>query len=161
MTDAAATLRALAPVAGAARDAALAHFHAKWRHDPLVLVKWFGVQAASNAPGATAAVAALTAHADFDWRNPNKCYALLCGFGRASFAGFHAEDGSGYALLADAVLRLDGLNAQVAARVADAFTHWRKYDDRRQALLKAQLQRILAHEGLSPNVREIASKSLK
>ena len=159
MTDAAATLRALAPSAGAARDAAMAHFHGAWRHDPLVLVKWFGVQAAC-APDAAAA-AALTSHADFNWRTPNMVYAAVCGFARASYQGFHAADGAGYAWLADAVLRLDGANPQVAARAADAFTSWRKYDARRQALMKAQLERILAHPGLSPNVREIASKSLK
>ena len=187
MTDAAAALRALAPVAGAARDAALSHFHATWRHDPcvpaawisqpacscvvltcaryslclrrLVLVKWFGVQAAC-APDAAAA-AALTSHADFNWRTPNMVYAAVCGFARASYRGFHAADGAGYAWLADAVLRLDGANPQVAARAADAFTSWRKYDAQRQGLIKAQLERILAHPGLSPNVREIASKSLK
>jgi aminopeptidase N len=161
MTDAAAALRALAATPGAARDAALAHFYGKWRTDPLVLVKWFGIQAASNAPGAVAAVAALTAHPDFDWRNPNKVYATLCGFARASYAGFHAADGSGYALLADAVLKLDAQNPQVAARVADAFTQWRKYDAGRQAAMRAQLERIVAHPGLSANVREIAGKSLK
>jgi aminopeptidase N len=161
MTDAAAALRALAATPGAEGDAALAHFYAKWRHDPLVLIKWFGIQAGSNAPGAAAAVAALTAHPDFEWKNPNKVYSLLCGFARASVTGFHAADGSGYALVADAVLRLDAMNAQVAARVADAFTHWRKYDAPRQAAMRAQLERMLAHPGLSPNVREIASKSLK
>jgi aminopeptidase N len=161
MTDASTALRALAASPGPARDAALAHFYAKWSSDPLVLIKWFGIQAGSNAPGAAAVVRALTEHEAFDWRNPNKCYATLCGFARASVAGFHSADGSGYALLADATLRLDGLNAQVAARVADAFTHWRKYDEPRQALMRAQLERILAHPGLSPNVKEIASKSLK
>jgi aminopeptidase N len=159
MTDAAATLRALAPHAGGARDAAVAHFHGAWRHDPLVLVKWFGVQAAC-APDAAAAEA-LTSHADFSWRTPNMVYAAVCGFARASYQGFHAADGAGYAWLADAVLRLDGANPQVAARAADAFTSWRKYDEPRQKLMQAQLERILAHPGLSPNVREIASKSLK
>ena len=106
-------------------------------------------------------MAALTAHADFQWTNPNKVYATICGFSRASFVGFHAADGAGYAFVADAVLKLDGLNAQVAARVADAFTHWRKYDVGRQALMRAQLERIVAHPALSPNVKEIATKSLK
>ena len=161
MTDAAAALRMLTATPGPERDGALAHFHAKWRHDPLIMVKWLGVQACANTPTSVADVAALTAHPDFQWTNPNKVYATLCGFARASFTGFHAKDGAGYALLADAVLRLDGSNAQVAARVADAFTHWRKYDQPRQAAMRAQLERILATPGLSANVREIASKSLK
>ena len=107
------------------------------------------------------AYSALTEHADFQWTNPNKVYATVCGFARASFVGFHAPDGAGYAFVADAVLKLDAMNPQVAARVADAFTTWRKYDAARQALMRAQLERIAAHTGLSPNVKEIASKSLK
>ena len=94
-----------------------------------------------------------------DIKNPNKCYALFCGFGRSSWEGFHAADGSGYAWLADGVLAVDKVNPTVAARMADPFTHWRAYDAGRQGAMRSQLERLAAAE-LSPNVREIVVKSL-
>jgi aminopeptidase N len=73
---------------------------------------------------------------------------------------FHARDGSGYTFVADAVLEIDQINAQVAARLVSAFTRWKLFDPARQELMKAQLERIVGTEGLSENTYEIASKSL-
>ncbi|KAG2426781.1 hypothetical protein HXX76_012837 [Chlamydomonas incerta] len=160
MTDEIAALGCLVELAGPEREAALAAFHHKFSADPLVLLKWLGLQAGSNAPGNLERVRALTSHPAFNVSNPNNCYALLLGFSHSP-AHFHAADGSGYAFLADAVLRVDGINHQVAARLVAPFSSWRRYDPPRQALMKAQLQRILEAPGLSENVFEIASKSLK
>ena len=74
---------------------------------------------------------------------------------------FHAADGAGYEFLGDMVLKLDKMNGSVAARMVGGFTRWRKYDAGRQALMKAQLERIVTTEGLSENVYEIVSKSLE
>eukprot|EP00897_Mesotaenium_endlicherianum_P009226 jgi/Mesen1/8331/ME000046S07721 len=139
MTEQLAALAALAQNAGPARDDAFSVFYEQWKHDSLVMNKWLGLQASSSLPG--------------------NVYALLGGF-CACPVNFHAADGSGYQLLADSVLRLDRLNAQVAARMVSAFTRWRKYDLARQALAKAQLERIVASKGLSDNVYEIAHRSL-
>lgn len=96
-----------------------------------------------------------------DTKNPNRCYSVFLGFGRHSFEGFHAEDGSGYRWLADAIIKVDKLNPIVAARMADPFTQWAAYDGKRQGLMKAELRRILDSGKLSPNTFEIVSKSLK
>ena len=93
--------------------------------------------------------------------NPNKAYALFLGFARNAWPACHAADGSGYAWLADCVLRVDPLNPTVAARMTDPFTQWRSFDAPRQEAMKAQLTRLLAAPGLSENVSEIVSKSLK
>ncbi len=161
MTDEMAALAALDRAGGAPREAALAEFYAKWRDDPLVLLKWLALTAGSDAPGNLAAVAALAdGHEAVNLKNPNTCYSLFGGFARSP-ANFHAADGSGYAWLADKVLLLDGINRQVAARVVGAFAPWRRYDAHRRELMRAQLQRIADAPGLSENVFEIASKSLK
>ncbi|GLC52687.1 hypothetical protein PLESTB_000657300 [Pleodorina starrii] len=160
MTDEIAALSCLVELAGPERDTALAAFYDKFRNEPLVLLKWLGLQATSNAPGNVSLVKSLVDHPAFNVTNPNNCYSLFLGFGRSP-VNFHAADGSGYAFMGDAVLRVDGINHQVAARMVSAFTTWRQYDTERQAMMRAQLERIVAHPGLSENVFEIASKSLK
>jgi aminopeptidase N len=102
----------------------------------------------------------LLTHPAFSMANPNKCYSLIGGFA-ASPTNFHQLDGSGYTWLADQVIKLNGINAQVASRMVGPFTRWKKYDAVRQGLMKAQLERIMATEGLSDNLFEIVSKSLE
>jgi aminopeptidase N len=114
----------------------------------------------SNTPGNVAAVSALVEHPSFNISNPNNCYSLFLAFARSP-VNFHAPDGSGYAFMGDAVLKVDKINRQVASRMISAFTTWKAFDAGRGAMMKAQLQRILAAEGLSENVYEVASKSLK
>ena len=102
----------------------------------------------------------LLAHPAFEIRNPNKVYALIGGFAGGNAVRFHDRSGAGYEFLADQVLTLNGLNPQVASRMVKLFARWRKYDDQRQALMRAQLERIVSAPNLSPDVFEIASKSL-
>jgi aminopeptidase N len=100
------------------------------------------------------------AHEAFNPRNPNKVRALIGAFSQANPSNFHAADGSGYTFLADRILDLNAFNPQIAARLMGAFTRWRKYDPARQQGMRQQLERIFAAPGLSPDVYEIAAKSL-
>jgi aminopeptidase N len=159
MTDSVAALSALVSVDCPERETALAAFAAKWHDEPLVLNKWLALQASSSLPGTIGTVRGLLEHPAFSWTNPNKVYSLIGGLCGNSVV-FHAKDGAGYELLGDVVLKLDGINAQVAARMAAGFTRWRKYDAARQALMRAQMERIAAKAGLSDNVAEIIAKSL-
>ena len=160
MTDKIAALSALSGKNCDERVKALDEFYTEWSHDPLVMNKWLGIQAASSLPGNLANVVALMDGPAFDIKNPNKVYSLIGGF-CASSNNFHAADGSGYEFLADVVLELDDLNGQVASRMVGAFTRWRKYEPTRASAMRAQLERILAKDGLSENVFEIVSKSLE
>lgn len=101
MTDQIAALAALVEVPGPERQAALDAFYQQWKHEPLVILKWLGLQAMSNAPGNLQLVQSLVSHPSFNISNPNNCYSLFLGFTRAP-VNFHAADGSGYAFLADA-----------------------------------------------------------
>ena len=159
MTERLAALANLAEVANAERDNAFAAFYAQWKNNPLVLDKWFAVQARSGAVDTLERVQALTKHADFDLRNPNRVRALIGAF-TGNPAKFHDASGAGYQLLADIIITLDEKNPQIAARLATAMGSWRRYDATRQGMMRAQLERVLAKEQLSHNTYEMASKAL-
>jgi aminopeptidase N len=161
MTDVLAALALLADSDAPTRDEVLADFRARWQHDPLVMDKWFGVQAMARRTDALARVQALMSDPAFSIRNPNKVRALIGTFCAANPVRFHAGDGAGYAFLADRVLELDPLNPQVAARLLRGMARWRRYDRGRQALMRAQLERVAGTQGLSKDAYEIASKSLE
>ncbi|CAN1300732.1 Puromycin-sensitive aminopeptidase [Linum perenne] len=159
MTDQFSALAALAQNPGQTRDEVLADFYNKWQDNYLVVNKWFALQAMSDIPGNVENVRKLMSHPAFDLRNPNKVYSLIGGFG-GSPVNFHAKDGSGYKFLGEIVVQLDKINPQVASRMVTAFSRWKRYDETRQNLAKAQLEMIMSANGLSENVFEIASKSL-
>ncbi|XP_045820929.1 puromycin-sensitive aminopeptidase isoform X3 [Trifolium pratense] len=159
MTEQFAALASVAQNPGKTRDDVLADFYNKWQNDYLVVNKWFALQAVSDVPGNVENVRKLLNHPAFDLRNPNKVYSLIGGF-CGSPVNFHAKDGSGYEFLGDIVLQLDKINPQVASRMVSAFSRWKRYDETRQKLAKAQLEKIMSTNGLSENVFEIASKSL-
>ncbi|HEY0833052.1 MAG TPA: aminopeptidase N [Azospirillum sp.] len=160
MTDVIAALQFLAGSGAAERDDALASFYERWKGDPLVVDKWFTVQATSPRPDTLAEVRRLLDHPAFEIRNPNKVYALIGAFAGGNLVRFHAADGAGYAFLADQVLRLDPMNPQVASRLMGPFSRLKRFDAARQEQMRTQLRRIVAQPGLSPDVFEVASKSL-
>jgi len=160
MTDQYAALAALADCDCPESEQALAAFEQQWRRETNVMDKWFAVQAGSSLPGALERVRALMAHEAFDIRNPNKVRAVIGTFAMRNPVAFHAEDGSGYAFIADQVLALDAINPQIASRMVRALMNWKRLEPGRSALNRAALQRIADHEGLSGDVFEIVSKSL-
>jgi aminopeptidase N len=160
MTDSLAALGVLNDIDCPERSAALDHFLERWKNDPLVMDKWFALQATSSLPDTLQHVEQLLNHPLFDMRNPNKVRALVGSFALRNPLRFHAADGSGYVFLADRVLWLNERNPQVASRMVRPLMNWRHYEPVRSALMKAQLERIQAHQGLSGDVYEIVSKSL-
>ncbi|MBE9476069.1 MAG: DUF3458 domain-containing protein, partial [Proteobacteria bacterium] len=140
--------------------AATSAFYGQWKDDRLVIDKWFAIQAGSAAPDAALAIAtALSSHADFDWKNPNRFRSLIGPFAMNP-AAFHAPDGKGYAFIADWLIKLDPLNPQTTARMCGLFESWRRYDANRQALQKTQLERIANMPNLSKDSAEIIGKIL-
>ena len=137
----------------------LVDFYARWQHDALVINQWFAVQAGSQMLGSLEQVEALLEHPAFDWRNPNKIRSVLGVFAHQAVVHFHREDGAGYQLLADAIIRLNKANPQIAARLLTPLTSWQRYKPSLKRLMRQQLQRILA-EDLSKDVFEVVSKSL-
>ena len=160
MTDRLAALSVLNGVECPQRNEALAAFYTAWRGDELVLDKWFAIQAGSPLAGTLGSVRALTAHPDFDWKNPNRVRALISSFSAGNQVRFHEASGAGYRFLADAVVRLDPINGQIAARLVQPLGQWRRVDPARAAAMRAALTEVLALPGLSRGTFEMASKSL-
>lgn len=139
---------------------ALAMFADYFKDDPLVMDQWFSVQAGCTLPGGLERVQALMSHPAFTLKNPNKIRALIGAFANQNAINFHRADGAGYRFLADQIITLNALNPQIASRLLTPLTRWRKYAPARQALMKAELERILASGELSSDVYEVVSKSL-
>ena len=159
MTDRQGALSTLASSDAPERVTALDAFYQRYRRDPLVIDKWFSTQALSTRADTAEAVEALAKHPDFTLANPNRVRSLAGAFS-ANQRAFHHPSGRGYAFLADTVIELDKLNPQTAARLVPPFGRWRRFDEKRAALMRAALERIVATPGLSKDVFEQASKSL-
>jgi aminopeptidase N len=123
--------------------------------------KWFAVQAARSDTGCVEMIRTLMQHGAFSLKNPNKVRALLGTFAMHNPLAFHRADGAGYALLGQAIRDLDGINPQVAARLATAFNRWRVFDPDRKDKMQAELKTIAGLKGLSPDVEEIVSAALR
>lgn len=160
MTDTIAALRALSDCDCPARLEALRTFYERWSETPLVLDKWFALQATSRLPGTLRTVQRLMEHPRFSLANPNRVRALIGAFCSNNFAQFHAATGEGYRFLADQVIRLNQSNPQVAARLLTPLTRWQRFDRSRQALMKGQLERIAEGPQLSPDVYEMVQRSI-
>lgn len=140
--------------------AKLARFEETWAHDRLVMDKWFAVQVACAKPEAVAdVVRGLVEHPAFDLKNPNRFRAVF-GTLAAHHAGFHEAEGEAYDLLADWLIKLDRFNPQTAARMSTGFESWPRYDIDRQEMMRAALERIMATEGLSRDLSEMAARML-
>jgi aminopeptidase N len=159
MTERQAALATLAHGDSDERSHALDIFYQRYRDNPLVLDKWFQVQAWSQRADTVDAVAELARHPDFTLANPNRVRALYGAF-TGNQAAFHQADGAGYRLLADLVIALDPRNPQTAARLVPPLGRWKRFDEARGAMMRGELERILAQPGLSRDVTEQASKSL-
>jgi len=135
-------------------------FYVQWKEDRLVMDKWFSLQVALAAPEQAASVAQrLTTHPDFDMKNPNRFRAVFGGL-KANTAGFHLADGQSYALMADWLIKLDAINPQTAARMTTSFDTWRRYDDARQAKMRAALKSIAQTPDLSSDTTEMVTRIL-
>ena len=160
MTDVLAALGVLNDLDHPARDEALAQFYERWSGDDLVIDKWFSLQAMSRLETTLARVRELTRHPAFDLRNPNRVRALVSAFADGNPVRFHDKSGGGYRFLAEQVMALDPRNPMMAARLLQPLGQWRRHDAARQALMRQELERILALANVSKNTYEIASKSL-
>ncbi|MCU0931731.1 MAG: aminopeptidase N [Serpentinimonas sp.] len=162
MTDRFAALSALVQSGHPLAEQALARFHAMFRHEALVLDKWFALQAGASDRGGhiLPQVKQLLRHPDFQLRNPNRARSVISTYCHANPGAFHRADGAGYAFWAERVVELDGFNAQVAARLARALDRWRQLAEPYRTLARAAVERVAAHGTLSNDVREVVSRSL-
>lgn len=160
MTDQIAALGQLSHLNSATSASYFSAFYTQWKDEPLVIDKWFTLQACSEREDALEHVKQLLEHADFDIKTPNRVRSLIGAFASANPLHFNAADGSGYEFIASNIIKLDSINPQIAARLANSLSHWKKFDAHRQQLIQAQLMRIQSYESLSKDVMEIVTRSL-
>ncbi|MFV0644003.1 MAG: aminopeptidase N [Sphingomonadaceae bacterium] len=159
ITDRQNALWAVAGLEAPQRQSCLQDFYRHNQDNPLVVDKWFAIQASSNHPQIVHQVQELAQHKDFTLHNPNRVRSLYMTFA-ANPVGFHAQDGAGYRMIGDLVTALDPINAQTAARFVPALGRWKRIEPHRARLMRAQLERISRCEGLSADTREQVEKAL-
>jgi aminopeptidase N len=161
MTDSMAALRVLASLDRPERDAALDAFYQRWKNEPLVMDKWFAIQAQSTASDTLERAERLRSHPGFSIKNPNRVRALFGALAHGNPLHFHSADGRGYQFVGEAVMEIDSFNPMIAARLASAFSSWRMLEPGRQALAQQMLERIAAKESLSRDTSEVVGKMLR
>ena len=133
-------------------------FYDQWRHERLVIDKWFSAQVVTAHPNSLYQVVRdLTTHSDFNITTPNRVRSIMGAFS-ANTAGFHLETGENYKLYSDWILKVDPVNPQVGARMCSAFETWKRYDPKRQKLIKSQINKVLEAKSISKDTREMLSR---
>ena len=164
MTDQAAALTALvndeSEAAQSLSEPLLEHFYQQWKHEALVVNQWLSIQASCAKPAGLERVKALMAHEAFDIKNPNKARSLIGAFCAMNPNNFHHPEGSGYEFIADQVIKLNSINPQIASRLVNPLTKWKKMDQSRAGLMREQLSRISETADISSDLKEVVTKSL-
>ena len=160
MTDRQGALMVLCGLDTPLRDDRLKAFYERYEDNALVVDKWFTLQALSLHPNVIEHVRELAEHPDFTMNNPNRVRSLYMAFA-GNPQGFHAEDGSGYRMIADVILALDPINPQTAARFVSPLGRWRRIEPGRAGLMQAELERIAKAKGLSRDTFEQVTRSLE
>jgi aminopeptidase N len=162
MTDRQGALTALVAAHSPLAELALSSFHEMFRHEPLVIDKWFNLQV--TAPERDGQVFArartLMNHPDFNIRNPNRARSLIGALCMANPAAFHRTDAAGYVFWADRVLELDAFNPQLAARIARVMDRWSRLAEPYRSAAREAVARVAAKPDLSNDVREIVTRAL-
>ena len=138
-------------------------FHAMFRNEALVIDKWFSLQAGAPDRGGNVlgTVKQLMQHPDFNIRNPNRARSLIFSYCNANPGGFHRHDAAGYVFWSDRVMELDGINPQVAARLARAMDRWKKLAEPQRTAAREAIARVAAKPDLSNDVREVVTRALE
>jgi aminopeptidase N len=163
MTDRLGALEALVGAHHELARPALERFYALFRHEPLVLDKWFMLQARAPEKNGQvfAQVKALLKHPDFTLGNPNRARALLFVLAASNPAAFHRTDAAGYVLWADKVIEMDAINPQLASRFARSLDRWRNLAEPYRSAAREAIARVAAKAELSSDTREIIERALQ
>jgi aminopeptidase N len=161
MTDLVAAVSCLSDSTQAQRDEVLADFYVKFKDYPLVVDKWFSLQAIANRDAIFDDIAQLRQHVDFNIKNPNRVRSLYSAFAINNPVKFHDPSGQGYAILRDVIIELNSINPQIASRLVTPLREWKRYTPELQVHMQAALQAIMDTPKLSNDVFEVVSKILQ
>ncbi|EJG0688945.1 aminopeptidase N [Vibrio parahaemolyticus] len=160
MTDTIAAMSAANSAQLECREELMADYSDKWKHDGLVMDKWFALQGTNPAEDALEKVKATMNHEAFSLKNPNRTRSLIGSFLAANPVRFHDKSGSGYQFAGDILRQLNDSNPQVASRMIDPLLKFRKYDEARQVMIRAELEKLKAMDNLAKDLFEKVTKAL-
>ncbi|MGL1106982.1 aminopeptidase N [Vibrio parahaemolyticus] len=160
MTDTIAAMSAANSAQLECREELMADYSDKWKHDGLVMDKWFALQGTTPAEDALEKVKATMNHEAFSLKNPNRTRSLIGSFLAANPVRFHDKSGSGYQFAGDILRQLNDSNPQVASRMIDPLLKFRKYDEARQAMIRAELEKLKTMDNLAKDLFEKVTKAL-
>ncbi|EGR2755323.1 aminopeptidase N [Vibrio parahaemolyticus] len=160
MTDTIAAMSAANSAQLECREELMADYSDKWKHDGLVMDKWFALQGTNPAEDALEKVKATMNHEAFSLKNPNRTRSLIGSFLAANPVRFHDKSGSGYQFAGEILRQLNDSNPQLASRMIDPLLKFRKYDEARQAMIRAELEKLKAMDNLAKDLFEKVTKAL-
>ncbi|EJG0879935.1 aminopeptidase N [Vibrio parahaemolyticus] len=160
MTDTIAAMSAANSAQLECREELMADYSDKWKHDGLVMDKWFALQGTNPVEDALEKVKATMNHEAFSLKNPNRTRSLIGSFLAANPVRFHDKSGSGYQFAGEILRQLNDSNPQVASRMIDPLLKFRKYDEARQAMIRAELEKLKAMDNLAKDLFEKVTKAL-
>ncbi|EHH1172905.1 TPA: aminopeptidase N [Vibrio parahaemolyticus] len=160
MTDTIAAMSAANSAQLECREELMADYSDKWKHDGLVMDKWFALQGTNPAEDALEKVKATMNHEAFSLKNPNRTRSLIGSFLAANPVRFHDKSGSGYQFAGEILRQLNDSNPQVASRMIDPLLKFRKYDEARQAMIRAELEKLKTMDNLAKDLFEKVTKAL-
>lgn len=161
MTDSLAALTAANESQLPCMAALMAEFDERWHHDGLVMDKWFTLQGTRPAADVLKTVRSLLEHRSFTMSNPNRVRALVGAFTSGNPAAFHALDGSGYQFLYEILVDLNTRNPQVASRLIEPLIRLKRFDEKRQTLMRSTLEQLKGLDNLSGDLFEKITKALE
>ena len=161
MTDTIAAMSAANSAKLACRETLMADYSDKWKHDGLVMDKWFALQGTNPANNVLEVIKQSMSHEAFSLKNPNRTRSLVGSFLNMNPVHFHAKDGSGYQFAGEILRELNSSNPQVASRLVDPLLKLGKYDEHRQALIKQELEKLKAMDNLAKDLFEKVTKALE
>ncbi|HGE6013850.1 TPA: aminopeptidase N [Vibrio cholerae] len=161
MTDTIAAMTAANQAQLACRESLMQDYSEKWKHDGLVMDKWFTLQGSNPSPQVLDVIQQAMQHEAFSLKNPNRTRSLIGAFLNANPVNFHAKTGEGYRFAGHILRELNSSNPQVASRLIDPLLKFRLYDEQRQALIKQELEQLKAMDNLARDLFEKVSKALE
>lgn len=161
MTDTMAAMSAANSAQLPCRETLMADYSDKWKHDGLVMDKWFALQGTNPSSNALEVIKASMSHQAFSLKNPNRTRNLVGSFLNMNPVQFHDKSGQGYEFAGEILRELNSSNPQVASRLIDPLLKFRKYDDQRQALIKKQLETLKGMDNLAKDLFEKVTKALE
>jgi len=145
------------PHSDAASDA-IATFEQRFRGNPLVIDKWFTIQATIPGADTLDRIKSLMESPHFAPNNPNRLRALIGSYAMANPTGFNRADGAGYRFLAEQIIDIDKRNPQVAARILTSMRSWRSLEQVRAGHARFALLQIDQSGPLSTDVRDLIDR---